>query len=139
MGLVRAGRRRSREGDEPLLLHRLETLVSFKSEEEKNFTLEANFKSQLGEEYPGLPRVLELLLCYQPDKRMPASRIILVCICVLLIVFAFSVFVFCTNTNQIRGCLSFRGVFLYFLYNTSLGRPSIIFSKAKCAIFQVFW
>ena len=28
MGLVRAGRRRSREGDEPLLLQRLEALVS---------------------------------------------------------------------------------------------------------------
>ena len=54
---------------------------------------------QLGEDYPGLPRVLELLLCYQPDKRMPASRLIQVfvfvclylylCVCICICVFVY--------------------------------------------------
>jgi len=55
MGLVSAGRRSSRGDDRPLLLDRLDEM--------------------LGEDYPGLPKVLEQLLRYQPDKRIPASSV----------------------------------------------------------------
>ena len=74
MGLVSAGRRSSRGDDRPLLLDRLNEMVIW-AEQKLRVGLIISLHIQLGEDYPGLPKVLEQLLRYQPDKRIPASSV----------------------------------------------------------------
>ena len=74
MGLVSAGRRSSRGDDRPLLLDRLDEMVIW-AEQKLRVGLIISLHIQLGEDYPGLPKVLEQLLRYQPDKRIPASSV----------------------------------------------------------------
>ena len=75
MGLVSAGRRSSRGEDRPLLLDRLDEMVFRTEQKLKSWIDYITLHFQLGEDYPGLPQVLEQLLRYQPDKRIPASSV----------------------------------------------------------------